>query len=344
MATTFEKIWHFDMNRSYAAASALDSMRHIMWSWAAYLTGNLGTLVSGYWTLYASSDSVTSGTDATDRWVLLGPYDGTKLVRAAEGVAHSWIVLKSPTTYGGSYYYLILSLGSAADTAVRISVSKTAPTAGSTTATPGATDQWWPGNGSRAAVDSTICANAVDITRTSIGLATDGSFWFATVKSGSGTVNGLYMFNYLTDKNSLDLYPVIMQHEYLSTGCARQNSYFWGGASTNVGMASLHPTAVPATFAYNSVILPFMGSGGSLAAAINMAVADVMSAKYYDWPMYVFVGPVSAPIGYRGRIADFAYCPHTLAIAEGSVAPSVTGVEYTRIGNIWVPANDAIIL
>ncbi len=334
------------MNRSYAAASALDSMRHIMWSWAAYLTGNLGTLVSGYWTLYASSDSVTSGTDATDRWVLLGPYDGTKLVRAAEGVAHSWIVLKSPTTYGGSYYYLILSLGSAADTAVRISVSKTAPTAGSTTATPGATDQWWPGNGSRAAVDSTICANAVDITRTSIGLATDGSFWFATVKSGAGLVNGMHMFNVLADSNAADLYPVILHTDYVATGAARQNSYFFGGSSsTGIGMASLHPTNGTPIYSANSTLLPFMSSGGGGSLILNLAAADVLSSKYIDWPIYVFSGTNVTATSLRGRIADFAYCPHSIAtLAEGSVAPAVGGVDSTRIGNLWVPANAAITL
>lgn len=87
------------------------------------------------WSVVGSSDSTTAGMDATDRWTA-----DNKLVWAAGGVAHSWIVLKSPTnnpSTGKSVYVgLQCSTGAGNPHLVNEFVTSVAPTAGSTTVDP----------------------------------------------------------------------------------------------------------------------------------------------------------------------------------------------------------------
>src|SRR5574343_449937 len=176
MAMTFEKTWAFDTNRQYTPASAVDITRRMMWYLAATLTGNVGGLTQGLWTLRASSDSVSAGYDTTDRWNLAGVYDGTKIVR---GVNHSWIVLRSPSI-NGYQWEMLLSFSTAADAAFRISFSRGAFTGGNITSSPtNATYQYFPVSSTPGtATDATINDGLVADRRFSVGLSSEGDFYF----------------------------------------------------------------------------------------------------------------------------------------------------------------------
>jgi hypothetical protein len=343
---TFEKTWAFDLNRAYTPASALDLTRYTMWLLAATLTGNIGGLTQGLWTLYASSNSVTAGTDSTDRWVLAGPYDGTKIVRGSGAAAHSWIVLKSPTIHSANFY-MILSFNSAADDKIRISFMKTAPTGGSTTATPTSTDQWWPNNTSLAAADWAMNAAAADNSRFSTGLTSAGDFYFVGCKQLAGLPNLIITFHGLSNKKASDLYPVWAAVEYRSGGVARINNGNWIGTAGNPGAAvggNAGRHAISGVWCVNPWLIPaYNDAGGAGTASNTPAVADSIDGTYQDWPIWIMMGSAGAvPSGVRGRLADFAFCANTVAsLAEASVSPASGSPDSSRCGNLWLPANAA---
>src|SRR3954451_9780282 len=145
MPTTVEKSWQFDPNRLAADnTTVIQLSRAFVWWMKAFLTGQIGGAAQGLWSVYGSCDGVTAGLDAVDRWTLA--FDGTKIVRAAAGVAHSWMVLKSPllaTPAGDLNFSAILDFSGVADsTPLNLVFCKTAPPGGTTTARPVSVDEW----------------------------------------------------------------------------------------------------------------------------------------------------------------------------------------------------------
>lgn len=139
----------------------------------------------GLWTCAGSSDAVTAGMDAVDRWGAI--YDGTKIVRAAGAVAHSWIVLKSPVLNGANWY-LTIDFNSASDATTRFVFAKAAPTGGSIAARPTSTQEWHvrPDN---TIADQTLNDGASASSRLHAGMSTDGGFYMNLVVelvAGSG--------------------------------------------------------------------------------------------------------------------------------------------------------------
>lgn len=91
---------------------------------------------SNGWTVTGSSDAVTAGMDATDRWSA-----DSKLVGAAEGVNHSWIVLKQASI--NTNYCVLINLQSSNLGAVDFWVSPNAAfTGGSITNRPTSTQEF----------------------------------------------------------------------------------------------------------------------------------------------------------------------------------------------------------
>lgn len=338
MATSFEKTWAFDLNRAYTPASALDLTRYGLWLLAAQLTGNIGGLVSGLWTLYASSDSVTAGTDSTDRWVLAGPYDGTKIVRGASTAVHSWIVLKSPTI-NGSFWYMTLSFNSSADTAVRVSFSKNAPTGGTTTATPTSSlDMWWPYNGASAADLNSFNDGLVSASRFSIGLASDGCWYWVACKQGAGSPNVGFAFFGLANYGASDLYPVAAVTQATGgTGLVWRigsNSPFDLGGASRMFSRWFDGASVLA----HAISYPAANSS-STVQQVQPGSASPITGGYPDYPALV----ISSAGHYRGRIPDLAVIPNSMgSLIDGSVSPIAGGVDSCRVGHLWVPANAAI--
>ncbi len=348
MSTTFEKTWAYDMNRAITPATALDLTRRQMWHIAAALTGNLGGLTTGLWTLYASSNSVTAGTDSTDRWVLAGPYDGTKIVRGASTAVHSWIVLASPTM-AGSTWYLILSFNSAIDTSIRLSFSKQAPTSGSTTVTPfaaAAVNQWWPFGGT--VQDWPMNAGAQDNSRFSCGLTSAGDFYFLFNKQAANVANLCIIFSTISNSKTNDAYKVWSGVAYHASGALLTTSGLIASISNstpNPGNYGQKADGIASSMVVNPLLYPgFSNQSGGGIGVWNPTVADVIDSTYCDFPLWIMTGAAVSgnPTSIRGRLADFAFCPYLAAnLAEGSVTPSSGTIESSKAGCIWFPANAA---
>lgn len=96
------------------------------------------------WTVVGSSNSVAAGLDAVDRWSTV-----SNIVFAADGVAHSWIVLKQ--TGLDTNFQLLIECSTTlpgSDIGGRVYMSPSAGfTGGSITARPTATDEVGVGNG-----------------------------------------------------------------------------------------------------------------------------------------------------------------------------------------------------
>lgn len=339
-ATTFEKTWQFDMNRAYTPSNALDLTRYTMWYIAAVLTGNLGGMTgASLWTLYASSNSSTAGTDATDRWVLAGPYDGTKIVRGSGSNAHSWIVLRSGLTMNGIQFYMILSFNTSTDAAIRLSYCKAAPTGGSTTVTPTASpsayprNQWSP-NGAGSITDYTINAAVADASRFNLGLANDGSFYFLACKQTAGVANLSIQFHALSDYLTADKYPVWAMTHYRAAGANATNTGAFQALTTVTG--SHDPQSSGSSIA--NVVLRW---GFSTTSVYQPSSAGIDGA-WLDLPV-IIAAESSAPNGVpiRGRVADLGLTLHATGLNEGDTAPSGGPVDSSVAGGFWYPANAA---
>jgi hypothetical protein len=135
---------------------------------------------------------VTAGTanDGVDRWNG-ATFDATKIVGASG--AHSWFVFKSPTGIAtGGPYYCIIDLNNATISTFVLVFSNAAPTGGTTSARPTATDEW------------TYNTTLPDVTASAthrISRVTDanGNFFMYGARAGTGIVNHLMAGQPLTD-------------------------------------------------------------------------------------------------------------------------------------------------
>ena len=356
---TLEKTWQSMMNLTITPVDNLDLSRQLLWNIKAFLKGEVGGATQGLWTHYASSDSVTAGIDATDRW--LAAYDGTKIVRAAAGVAHSWIVLKSPSLAGYNWYLIIDFVGTT-NYAARFVWCRTAPTGGSITARPTSTDEFAtvktsPTPGTIQLNDlSTITPHYIHA-----GLATDGCFWLAEVKQGSGLVC-FAMISSLLDTTGIDArYPFYGYAAYNATanyGAAHPSTF--GNPSSNAtsgGSGCMrHPDGASSTITA-ATGCPCLTTGDASGAAywfgpyatawVTTGITpgyDPWNARYMDFPVYLasvsFVGSSLTTIAFRGRLPDFAWG----AANQGTVDP-ISGSSYTStmIGNLWMPCTGSTV-
>lgn len=344
MATTFEKTWAYDPNRAITPATALDLTRQQMWTLAAVLTGNLGGLTQGLWTLYASSDSVTAGTDTTDRWVLAGPYDGTKIVRASGAVAHSWIVLRSPSMNGNTYY-MVLSFNSSSDAAIRIQFSYVAPQSGSITATPFSTSNWYPrvtaGNPGTA-TDFTINAAATDNSRISIGLTSEGDFYYLCNKQGANLPNLFIICCALKDYYSEDQAPIYTAYDYAAAGVLRGLPA--GGTAAGIVTYGASRAAYNRTTSfYWANGIATLGPGVTATDSDFTASSAITPGNYASYPCYILHGDtVGQLLGIRGRLPDIAVCPYASGVlAEGTDEPTGGPTVAAKAGALWLPTNAA---
>ena len=346
MATTFEKTWAFDLNRAYTPANALDLTRYTMWLLASYLTGNTGGLTSGKWTLYASSDSATAGTDSTDRWKLTTAYDGTKIVRGSGSNIHSWIVLSSPTM-NGSTWYVTISFNSANDKSMRFYLSKDAPAGGSTTATPMPAQATRISTGSTSGVisDNVINAGTTDNSRFNFALASDGSWYFIGCKQGAGVANLLFMCHAAANYSTGDKAPMLVAFEYTPAGICRVGAgagascLFKTGTTINLGFDMAGPGPLP--------IVAIRPATGVTAGAFSGSTADI-DGYHPDFPMWFTQTTASSTTvrGFRYRIPDLAISGSSTdgTPAESTTSPSGGPVDSVKIGNIWWPATAAFTL
>lgn len=333
---TLVKTWYTTANRVFddtstatrTASSCLFALKAFM---KGEITGTNGTggapPSSSYWTCSGSSDSATAGLDGTDR--LGATYNAAKWVRAAAGVAHTWIVLKSPTTMQDQPWYVCIDWGTATDQTFNISVSHNAFTGGSTTAKPTATTE-------SSYAGATFYESTTTASKAHFVTDADGNFWFFASRNGSNLVQTVVTFQNLTDtRSSGDAGRCILFQAFLATGIGAPDMS--GTDYSARGVAIDGTTAAAATILL--LLKPvFTGSSfTSVAATVN-----ANDSKVDALPFGYIYDITTGKKGMRGRIPDLWYIATQVAI--GANDPNAAGVTRTRIGTILIPCSVSLSL
>lgn len=327
MATTFEKTWQTALNVAPSDnATVLGLSRSYLWFVKAFLKGETGGATTGLWTCVGSSDSVTAGMDNSDRWG--ATYDGTKIVRASGAVAHSWIVLKSPNFTAGGItavpFYMIIQYNGTLDYQAIFVFSKAAPTGGSITARPTATDEWVHSAGQGQVNDNTTGAHKFNG-----WLATDGNFAFGAAKTTTGIMQVGQLFHVLSNANSVDLYPACSLVFYSATGAFLVSGVIRGRTADGTVTFSAGNHAYP--------------RGSSDTVAMSTTTGDVTVGRYHRLITWLFVADAAVP-SIRGRFADIVVAAPSAASVQGYVEPGTGAPAAAILGNLWFPVNGTAVV
>lgn len=306
-------------------------------------TGTRGTSgappIGAKWSMYYSCDGVTAGAanDGVDRVTNAGAYDASKEIRAAEGNAHSWAVLKSSESICAALpstpFYLNITLGTGADSQITIYLSKAAPTGGSTTATPTAVDQ--------------VVLSQLSISDVTVGGAihrfkyvTDavGNFRLAMYRASTGlvhTVVGVSEF-VAPGLQSSDVFPMCLYGDSQASGRGALNASEFvssNGFTGSKGITTRSPlnTLGPSSFSSSGMIIPANSSFFTYTAKHQgNSKEDVLAVT--GW----FINTVAPTIAIKGTIPDF-YMGNS-AEAVGTVEPTNPAPsEHENVGYLWVP-------
>lgn len=329
MPTAFEKTWQTSLNVTPSDnTTVLGLARSYLWFAKAFLKGETGGATQGLWACVGSSDSATAGMDGVDRWG--ATYDGTKIVRASGAVAHSWIVLKSPSfTAGGIVnvpFYMTIDFSSTVDSQTIFVFSKALPVGGTVTARPTATDEW-----AHTAAQGQVNDNTTGAFKFSGWLATDGNFALGAAKTTTGIMQVGQTFHVLSNANANDLYPACSFVSYVASGI---------GAFV-VGQL-IHGRSADGTVAFASGNQAYPRG---VSDPINMAVAtaDVTIGKSLRLPTWLYVADGAAQ-SVRGRFADLVVAAPSAAGNQGYVEPATGAPVSTILGNLWFPCNGVAVV
>jgi hypothetical protein len=326
----YERNWAFSFDNAYIIASALDYTRWQVWSWKALLCGQLGGLTLGLWSVYSSSDGSTAGNGdgpGVDRWT--STYNGSLLVRAAAGSAHSWVVLKSPLM-NGINFYLTISLGTTNDAYILAKFSKVAPTGGTTTADPTASDSWTYG-----AFTGTVACNvapaANTVQRSSICLSSVGDFIFINTPNGYAFPHCVTMAIAPVGCHPNDRYPIWNYAGYSNTA---PGGISYTTLSTQVNNNNATRTgSVAVAAAWECLIC---------MSAKTAETPDLLTGKRETLPSWVMVNAGATTEWHqRGRLPDiFVVGGNSVSVPVGPVLMDGGGnPTHVFLGNLVVPAN-----
>lgn len=315
------------------------SFLHAIAAFAMQLkTGTNGTSgappVGAAWSMYYSCDGVTAGTanDGVNRIMTANAYDQSKWVRAPAGSAHSWYVLKSGSSICGALpstpFYLIVDYGTAADTTYNVYLSKTAPTGGTTTARPTATDE--VGMTNHVMADVTVTTHRLMFVTNSVG-----AFALTYAKSSAGIAHTLMGVQELVTPGLQvgEQFPMVLILDSLSLArggggsSAISGSGGWNLVNGIVSRSPLNNVA-PSNGQGNGIMFP--ANSAWTTATTNHQVnskTDTIPAQYY------FFGV--ATTGVKGTIPDW-YIANS-ANNVGNCEPSAGATEHMNIGLIWMP-------
>lgn len=340
----YENSWQFDLNRYYSPTSHGDLAKYFMWLLAARLTGKIGNLTQGLWSLHSSSDGLTSGVDSQDRWKLLSPYqtDSAKLKRAEGQAAHSWIVLKSPVIHG-SNWYMCMSYNTIDNGSIKMYFSKNAPLGGAINNTPKSIDMWGGVSFTGDLIEYRIgIENLFESQRFHFALSSEGAFLSFNILNNSNKVKSLIAFLPLKENLDLDQYPV-----YTFIEATYDNSYnlLENGCLGN-SLGGLNPS--------------YTGGSNSLYKHQLMNTEDFYltpnNISLIKFPIVMYSQKLGLPSvldatknnntipHYRGVLKDVYYigeCPLQNGTSLGDIAGQI---EYIKLGQYLFPANSSLTI
>lgn len=301
-------------------------------------TGTRGTSgaapAGAAWSMYYSCDGTTAGTanDGVNRIMTANAYDQAKWVRAPAASAHSWYVLKSGSSIcaalASTPFYLIVDYGTAADNTFNLYLSKAAPTGGTTTARPTATDEVGLTNAVMA--DVTVATHRLCFTTDAVG-----NFSLTYAKASAGLEHTLFGVTQLVAPGlqAGDVFPMAIYFESLTgTRGGGSGSTMTGSAGFSgvAGLVSRSPSnnVAPSSNTGNGLIVP-INTGWLTATTTHQANSktDTLDCKV------MFVGTATTAI--KGTIPDW-YISNS-ANNPGTCEPTAGAIEHTNVGYLWLP-------
>lgn len=334
------RTWYTDMNLSFpnVTTGTLQSKSYLwciksllMQDAAAVGThGPDGAPIAGSaWTCVGSSDSVTAGLDAVDRWG--SPFDGTKIVRATAGTAHSWIVLQSPAAMGPVYWCLDWSTTS--DVSMTFVWSRTAFTGGSITARPTSSTEWVNSN-------VNFCTSNTTAARASRVTDANGNFYIFSHLNGTGLFENMLGFQTLIETQVGELAPTVSLYSFISGGRGTPSGPDFNAASGSLRGRTWNDVGDMGV--NGCLIVPYTG-GQNPNTNANYRVNS--ATGFWDtMPVYVADNNV-ASWAIRGRLPDVSWTfGNTTILPVGSVNPSAGNIQQVLCGNMFVPFSVAPLL
>lgn len=317
------------MNRAFAATTSANTAQYILWYWKAFLTGQIGGATTGLWAIVGSSDSVTGGLDGVDRWT--STFTVGKIVRAANGTAHSWVCLKSPSILG-RFYYLLIDWNTASDYLVTVTLgADTVPT----TSQGANFFQYGPvipnsTNSSLASQGFSLSASFGNI-KVHGQLATDGSFNFFASRDNTSQFFSVFNFQLLANYKAGDNFPCwlyLVNDGTIAHGIGYLANPFTG-PDNGANAVARSPDNV------TGIVNP-----GAICPVTTYVPSnpDSFDGSYVDWPLWLGTKDTNTRC-IKGRLVDIMYFgggATTGAVDNPSGSPS-----YMVVNNFWFPTNAA---
>jgi hypothetical protein len=326
----YERTWAFSFDNSYATLSTADQTKRQLWDLKAMLTGQYGGLVSGLWTVYSSCDGAGNfgNGDAVDWWT--STYTPAKIVQAAAGSAHSWMVLRSPANFmgTGAYGYLLISADSVTTTSASLLFAKTPFAGGTGTANPTSADSWLLGTTGSTWNAATA---APVLHRANMCLDSTGSFYYFTVQAGIGWPTLGVSCISPVGCHASDGFPVFTFKWYIGTtpGTFAKDQLTSGGTA--------QPTRV-GTSGAGFVGLVTMGQSMG-----PTSTPDAYTGKLFTLAPWVMASVSTTGLWHaRGRLPDTYVLPGytTTVPTPGQVLRDNAGaITHVLVGALFLPAN-----
>lgn len=347
------RTWYTDANIVIPDGStAALAAKSILFSLKALLKGTMGVNTQGLWTVVGSSDGLGNFSMAgADLWT--DTFDGTKIVRGAPGVNHSWMLMQSPVALGP--YYMLIDYSYTTDRQIVISYSKTAFTGGSATTAPTSTMSWLAVDGATSATLDSVrtfhdgLSGTYRVTRVTDA---DGNFWFLTARNGSGFFQWVHGLQTLAETRPGELHPTMSFSSYSTTirgacgGNELGSSVDWGFSShqnsnysrplggrrhdgTAIGTPASNLTLSTVHFCHVSISSTWME---------NMTTPNPADGKHETMPVWVYHMEPGYK-GIRGTIPDVSWISYSAPV--GSSEPSSASQERMVVGAMLLPSSVA---
>lgn len=334
MSFPLERTWQHAWNTSPAsiatslamAQSTLQFLKNLMKGTQAVTdaSGNPIASPTGTWPVAGSSSSSAAGMDGVDR---LPAY--TNWVHNTATNPHSWVVL-GPGPNGG---YLNIDFANASGNYyANCYHSKSAPTGGSTTARPTATDE-----------TDVLVMQLNDGTPNGTGawflhglLSSSGDVFVGVNVSGGGQLQYSFIWLYPADFNAADVVPWAMYSEFTSSQPGAPSTLFWS-------QASLWKFRVSANGDAQGVSAQGMGMQPSCSlgsfSSLFPTTGDAISHRYPSWPFPLVSDESGGNVTLRGRVVDLRCAGRSLSVGNGGIDPASGTPDAVMLGVLWLPVN-----
>lgn len=311
--------------------------KYFVWGLKAMLCQNITSAnngpngappVSAKWTVEGSSDSVTAGMDAVDRWGTT--FDATKIVNDGYSDPRSWIVLKGP---GVTPFYVLIAAQSQTTntpdyTRIHISWSTAAFTGGTTTVLPSNTKPF--GYATTGTSSGAIFCDSASLSgswRLNFVTSAAGHHAYIIVKNGGGIAACQSFLSLWPVKGHVsDQTPYIGILNFLAAGSAKANPVWltnnWTRGYLDSGQSE------------TAVVYPVAATSSTQPATDRIQSINPVSSKWDEWPTGV-VGLSTGFEVYRGQLEDVGFL--SSAAPLGTTWPVGGPVERVNIGGMLIP-------